>query len=98
MATVRTSINELNRLSMNVFKGYLSTVFGLVLMCATAAEWLGWVKLADPDIQHKSVELLIAFLIGAVFLFVPPTILEQKLETGLDAVFKKYTKNNEDNK
>lgn len=75
----------------NLFRGYASTSLGVILMCAVAAEWLGFISVA-PEHPHSDTALLVAFGIGAIMLFVPPGKIEEKLESGIDMVTNKIAK------
>jgi hypothetical protein len=63
----------------NIWKGYITSIVGLIIMVADALYFFGAVDFPSPDFTPQAIELGIAFLAGLILFVMPATKLEEYL-------------------
>lgn len=76
----------------NAFKGWASTVIGLVIVLAQLAHFLDVYHVPAIDTFSERTNWLI-FGVGCVFAFIPRTKLEEWAGVAFKALVSKFTKN-----
>lgn len=63
----------------NVIKGWVTSIFGLVIMIVDGLFFFGIIDLPEAMPEGKPLEALIAFLIGLALFVMPSTWIEEKI-------------------
>lgn len=71
---------------MNILKGYVTTILGLLIMVFSCLVFFGIVNVGH-DMSWR--ELAGGFAVGIALFLVPPTKIEQRLEKGMDKLMNK---------
>jgi hypothetical protein len=65
--------------NMSIFKGWITTILGLIVLGLDIVHFFGLYKFPSAGLD-KPYELGIALLVGFILLFIPPSKLEIILE------------------
>lgn len=69
---------------MNALKGWVTSVFGLIIMIVDALYFFGFIHLPNPQSLQKPSEVGVAFGIGLVLFLMPPTWIEEQIKKYID--------------
>lgn len=64
----------------NIFKGYVTSALGFIIMICVMLHFFGIVVFPNPTSISKNSECIIAFLVGLALFLVPSTKIEEYLE------------------